>query len=480
MIRAVRVALCRTERVPTDQEAAPLPEFMGNVARLSAVAHHKHPDRWAFGATTSSSVPGSKDAEKSCIVRSSRAGLKEEDKMFLFIELVTTLHVSSSDPGLVLAEAPTGQQHGGGLRLSLSQTAASLSSMILGETSHSNSQSPAPHATRSRGVSEDWRPSEPSSPAAQVPVNDECVSVELCSGWALLSLDEALLTGRPQVVRLALRGGSPFAAVKIGPDEVRPRAGLLQAMRRAVGLQIKSTLEILITPLAAGLGSSSTVADINQPSVGLLSPSRPTPSPSIAHTLPLHCVLPNRSASVVAMFRLQLIRALKLSHDTPERVLPQSNANAPITDVVLSCIPRFLSDTASAAALLHLWTLEAPKEITGKPITQVTVADAQEPHVLETFKSLVARLYRAYYCVGSQSDPFLAGEESAAQVALREEQIIRLAQRPPPEGGFLSSLRADANEAAAAGAQEVRVDEEVQLYLPFHTRELVWQPNHRL
>lgn len=369
------------------------------------------------------------------------------------------------------------------------------------------------------------------------------VTVEMCSGWAMIPIQSIMsLSSKSKLMKIPMSGGTPFLSVKITNKDLKIRPGIYNKLKRWMGVEVKSVLEILFTPLSGELlhkiipqslklsptdgdvsspaakSSVTTVGNSNvdvqstmqhtlsgQPSMSgytndLVNVAINEPIQSISYYLPPNIVLPNKGSSIVAIYRLQLMNALKLCHDGPERVLPQSSLSAPIADVVLSSFPQFLADAAASRVLLFLWSKEAPFEIMKKSISAITTSEISNPKVLEVFRSVTHRLYRAYHCVDAQPDK-LNPIENIEQIYSREQRIKNYASimvaaatnsnvpgvisAEQPRASFTSSphsatLSATSNLAGvtshsrSAGTANSALTVPM-VHTPFNTKELFWQ-----
>lgn len=88
-----------------------------------------------------------------------------------------------------------------------------------------------------------------------------------------------------------MSGGTPFAVVGIKDSEVVKRTTTWAVLKSAFGFKVKSTLEILITPVESKL---PVLADQNKNSPENF---------QITQLLPPNIVVPTSSVSVVAVYR---------------------------------------------------------------------------------------------------------------------------------------------------------------------------------
>lgn len=338
------------------------------------------------------------------------------------------------------------------------------------------------------------------------------VTVEMCSCWAMVPVSEIIAGGKLKQMKIQMKGGTPFLTVKITKNDIKKRPGIVAKVQRNAmrlfGIQRKSILEISVTSMASvavvpevlSVASASTTVgtSVHASTQSLLTktyqkqsndmiPTEPETIRPLTYYLPPYVLLPTRGAPIVAIYRLQLTNALKLVHDPPERVLPQSNLSAPIADVLLSNFPQFLSDLAASRVLLFLWSREAPEEFIKKTINLMTTSDLENPRILEVFRDIIHRLYRACHCVDAQPNR-LNPIETIEELYSREARIKNYATM------MTSSISVEKRQAAVtsrgalmssisvpASANLLNESDAVVMHVPFNTRELFWQQeNHNM
>ena len=140
--------------------------------------------------------------------------------------------------------------------------------------------------------------------------------------------------------------------------------------------------------------------------------------------LPPNIVVPVSSVTMVCMYRKLLIKALQLAQIQSDRILPQTGI-LHHADALLSSFPRILADEAACRVLLLLWKADFPKDLHGKTYKEMTVGDTSNVRALQTFRSIVLRLWRAYSSPNSLPDRFSAFE-SIDEIVRREIHIKTL------------------------------------------------------
>ena len=144
----------------------------------------------------------------------------------------------------------------------------------------------------------------------------------------------------------------------ITSEHFKKREGTWNVLKRTLGFQVKSVLEILITPAAAlpppkiappiqaaAAGGGQAAAEANakarltQPAVGKKPPmpaggaspavsafaalTHDDPHSRLSNALPPNVILPSGGAAVVGIYRVLLKQMCKITVDAPERQLPQ-------------------------------------------------------------------------------------------------------------------------------------------------------------
>lgn len=242
---------------------------------------------------------------------------------------------------------------------------------------------------------------------------------------------------RTRKLTFTMRGGSATGNVGISKDEVVKRSGVIHAFRRAIGVQQKSIIEVLVKPV--GFPPPTIVrgaqaypqAGYPQAQGGLsLAPdaSAAPPSEMMTSILPSNVVLPSNSISCVSCFRTILSSTLTNVHT--DRMLPQTGS-LPYADVLLSSFPRMLADPAASRVLFALWSKEAPAELCNRPMEALTLADVATPRVQQAFRDVVLRVYRAFSSPDAMPDK-LNPIETAEHSYQRERVMRQLIGMPEP------------------------------------------------
>ena len=324
------------------------------------------------------------------------------------------------------------------------------------------------------------------------------VTVEMCSGWAIIPISEIIAGGKPKNMKIQMKGGTPFLSVKITKNDIKKRPGVFNKVKRnamkMIGMERKSILEISVTPMTSVVpkpaaltpgGVPTTTTSVNMSLNGtmnnaLMIDSKETTIYPLSYYLPPYIILPTHSAPIVALYRLQLMSALKLHHDAPERVLPQSSLSLPCADVLLSNFPQFLSDIAAGRVLLYLWCKEAPQEFTKKTVNLMTTADLTNPKIYDVFRDIINLLYRAYNCVDAKPNR-LKPMESIEELYNREARIKNYVNMISASNAAMSSTNNDQKGNLSSTSNNILGDADaIVMHVPFNTRELFWQQENHL
>eukprot|EP00981_Chlorochromonas_danica_P011048 scaffold3678_cov157-Ochromonas_danica.AAC.1 len=272
--------------------------------------------------------------------------------------------------------------------------------------------------------------------------------VEMCCGWAMIPI-AATLRGTARKFRVDMCGGTPFDMVGIKKEEVILRTGAWQTIKRAFGFNVKSVLEILITPATPSFSlryaprtintnnnsgpvnsnamTSSAVPNVSQSVTSLVPTSlaaAPDGLPWLTKLLPVNIVVPTSSVTIVGIYRKILADTLKLFEDQPDRILPQTGSLLH-ADVVLSSFPRILADPAACRVLMMLWKKEFPTELNGKTYRDMTINDASSVRALQVFRNVMLRLWHAFGSPDAQPNKLLP-DESEEDIIARELRIREL------------------------------------------------------
>jgi len=189
----------------------------------------------------------------------------------------------------------------------------------------------------------------------------------------------------------------------------------------------------------------------------------------MTNLLPTNIVLARQTAaSAVSIYRYLGSGSTKsqLVTDADRRALPQSG-QLPSTDAVLSSFPRLLADPAAARVLLSLWQQECPAELIIKSPRNLTIADVSQPKVVDIFRHVVLRVYRAYSSPDAQWDKLLGPFETNDEVQTREDNIRDMVGLPRRIDHPLVVAAAAAGMAPPAAAAPT--------HKPFNARELMAQ-----
>ena len=116
----------------------------------------------------------------------------------------------------------------------------------------------------------------------------------------------------------------------------------------------------------------------------------------------------------------------------------------------------------------------------------MTTADLENPRILEVFRDIIHRLYRACHCVDAQPNR-LNPHETIEELYNREARIKNYATM------MTSSIAIEKRQSAVnargltgsmsvpASANLLSESDAVVMHVPFNTRELFWQQeNHNL
>lgn len=232
------------------------------------------------------------------------------------------------------------------------------------------------------------------------------VNVEMSAGWIMIPIRDTLQKTKPgkgTKLTLDMNGGTPFSLVGIQRSDVPNRKGLLEAIKRVVGMKINSKLQLLIAPIAAP------VAKKNQPI--------PVSNTAI---LPRDIILPTKTVDVITTYR-QIIAS--------ETHLPTRNSKAvalPYGNAIFSSFPRILNDPAAQRVLLLLWSLKAPPIIKkSPPVVSATNPHYVAPERLDVFNDVVLKVWHAMSCYNDKRSR-LEVDESLDSIYARELHLRNL------------------------------------------------------
>lgn len=241
---------------------------------------------------------------------------------------------------------------------------------------------------------------------------------------------------RSKKLTFSMRGGTAFGQVSIEKEAVVQRGGIMNTMRRAVGIEQKSIIEVLVKP-----SSLVTPAPSRLMNTTLKNALPPNPDIMMTMILPQNIVLPSNSVSCVGTYRTVLERANSNSSGA-ERLLPQTGA-LPYADVILSSFPKILADPAASRVLFALWSKEAPAA-TLRPTDTLTLSDILSTRAQQSFKEIVLRVYRAFSNPDAQPDK-LSPVETLETIFDREKVIRGLLGLPEPGQTFSSTTSSTAS-----------------------------------
>jgi hypothetical protein len=247
----------------------------------------------------------------------------------------------------------------------------------------------------------------------------------MCNGWAMIPLAVAIKSKEKLVV--PMMGGSPFMEVKINEQK---RKGTVEAIKRAVGMKVKSQLEIVMYTTSKRL----------------------QPLQPVSYILPNNIILPISAVPMAIIYRSLLNEArTKLPiYRSMDRVLPQSGSHF-VSDIILSTFPRIVSDEACLRVLLHLWTLEAPNDA----IIIKTIADMVKKKLERA--SLAGNDMKESYSFDERSSMLLENIIIPARHAYLKADNPKLAQKLGSSLSLNSSqmlLDSTANPVSAANMND--------------------------
>ena len=151
-------------------------------------------------------------------------------------------------------------------------------------------------------------------------------------------------------------------------EDVPRRAGIWNAVKRMVGVNPPSVLEILITPAILppsflSLASSSMLSkNIPQPEPVSIDVNKTSiiPNPLLLKTnklttlLPPNIVLPSSALSIVGIYRIMLLKSYQISMENSDRNLPQTGS-LHSSSALLSGFPRLIGKIEKQTNLFHEW-----------------------------------------------------------------------------------------------------------------------------
>lgn len=388
MFRCARFAVCAAD--PSEYEGQWLPpEFRGNVMKIHGTVDEKKLDIWQF--SNKEEVDPDKTEFVHCTVDDASHRGKDPAKalgknLYLFMELVSTIRVDKEDYHTLSAQMKASKSEMTDAakrdreerkRQEMERERALLKkkkSHVDGDIRFSENKSllrrpkkrgeadkpqgnpkaadsddddAAEKAAEEEAKMKAAEEEEAARKKAEEEENDvwadeDYMTVEMSAGWVMIPIADTVAKagGRGTTkITLDMCGGTPFSVVGIQKGDVPRRAGLLEMVKRIVGIKIHSKLELLI----------STV---------------PRTDRTLLLPLPRNIILPEMSVSIVGVYRHFLANTLR-EYDLNcqiDRILPQTG-ELPTGDPLFSSFPRILNDPAASRVLLLLWRMEAPKNI---------------------------------------------------------------------------------------------------------------------
>jgi hypothetical protein len=317
--------------------------------------------------------------------------------------------------------------------------------------------------------------------------DEDYITVEMSAGWVMLPIADTLASlgpNRSHKIVLDMSGGTPFSVVGIQRSDVPPRKGILEAIKRIVGIQIKSKLEFLIS----------------------IPPFR---NSDLLQPIPDNVILPMAGISLIGVYRHYHVQSYRQQQIQAQfdHILPQTGT-LPTGDPIFSSFPKILNDPAACRVLLLLWSKEIPQNILSLNLSSKASADLISStaaltiqykipeNILEAFRRIILKLWRAMSCPGTTC-PRTVLTESVKSIYRRELTIRSLVGMPANSGVLTSTAHLKAanavgkgvNTKGGAGAKgealagggamlpSLHVDDlsrEHVAHTPFNVRELLW------
>lgn len=414
--RGVRFCLCRTENPPTATDAGEPPEFLGNVVKLQASLQPGKADTWLFSTAGDDS---SMDPDDSCFVRCYSSDIDElfagsaansapeptapgepprrvlspMEQIHLFVELVTTVRVRK-DSGATKspsgAPSPRGRGAAASMRGGFSEKNREDRSFRRGGTGTSaasaDEDSKRPETTDEDGshlLMDHDGPDDLSS---------ELVTVEVCSGWAMIPLAAATITSAnsaaalaaagvtistaihihmpsalssaaphffPKTLNVPMYGGSPFALMTIDANEVEASTNTAPAssvtaklsrnawksLRKAVGMGVKSTMTVMLKRLPTRSHPAGATGNGKNEAPQLSSFTK------LTEYLPRFIAVPMSGVPMMGIYRRLLLRATSLPFNAA--TAPDAAAPAAAGGGMMKMFGETLTLEQQAAQLFH-------------------------------------------------------------------------------------------------------------------------------
>ena len=241
------------------------------------------------------------------------------------------------------------------------------------------------------------------------------VHIEMSAGWIMIPIKETLQKAKPgksTKITLDMNGGAPFSLVGIQRSDVPTRKGLLETVKRFIGIKINSKLELSITPVAAP------VAKKNQP-----------PPVSKTAILPRDIILPTKTVDIITIYRQAI------SSEINQRQRYQHHYNSinksmalPSGNAVFSSFPRILNDPAAQRVLLLLWRLKTasmPAAKRAKSTPQLIDPNYVPQEMFVLFNEVVLKIWHAMSCYNDKRTR-LDVDESLDSIFGREMHLRKL------------------------------------------------------
>lgn len=546
--RGAKFCICRTRQPPTNDDAGIPPEFIGNVAHLGATVHPEKLDTWLFTnsesidstascfvrCTVDTAVPvptletlashdagqpplskskhksrddksdsnNSKSDTKSRADKSSSADTKTTkhptppagpstpfDELYLYIELITTIVVRKD-----VARAGSALKHGKRKKGSVSYKEEIDDDGSGGE----------------KGDDEDK--------VAEEKVDREVTTVDLSSGWAMIPISASISTtasspnytlsttrdGGKQL-SISMVGGTPFSVQSVDCGEVVPRTSTWQAMRRAVGVQVKSSMVIVLSPPV----KSTAPKDPAGSNMSFFATSNTVSAfAKLTDFLPKNICVPTSAVMMVGIYRRLLRNSMsKMMYIDPASSKAKSSAVTAVAskdahlssgsaggvkkstglstaaiDPILIHFPKLMEDPAASKVLFYLWEKQMPPAVRGKKNADHAMTEVADNLAVKNFSDIVLRVWRAFGSPIAQKCR-LKPVESLEDIRNRENYIRLVvgveavamskvnANPSAGEGAALSST------VAVAERNKQLVESQDMVYAPFSTKELLWRPS---
>lgn len=486
--------------------------------KLHGTVKEKKLDKWYF------SNEDSTDPDKSCYVRctvsdedhrSNNERLVYGKNLYLFMELVSTVRIDQSDYQTLSSQMKLSraerdkdiQKHLEAKRKREEEEKKLLmrkKGHIDGDIkfSHEKIKRPPKRGDVRRGqreqeeLQQDEQEEEDNKPVAEEDekqrqqeqaevkededgwADEDYITVEMSAGWVMIPIADtvaSLGSNRSQKIVLDMSGGTPFSVVGIQKSDVPPRKGILEAIKRIVGIQIKSKLEFLIS----------------------IPPFR---NSDLLQPIPENVILPMAGISLIGVYRHYHVQSYRQQQIQAQidHILPQTGT-LPTGDPIFSSFPKILNDPAACRVLLLLWSKEIPQNILSLNLSPnastdlisstaaLTIRYQIPENLLESFRRIILKLWRAMSCPNTTC-PRTVLTESVKSIYRRELTIRSLVGLPADSGVLTSTAHLKSangskktGEAALVGGAamlpSLHVDElsrEHVAHTPFNVRELLW------